>query len=142
MVVSFRCTSLQHPKQKKRTLSDSRVCPVVSLEPFLGHSKTRHKQGPGDAPKSSASTHQRRQRQTIPPRKEASVSGYRNRSDQNNPRFAFSLENVAVGQNQWCHFGVGAPILVYSSGWIESDVHWGLTDLDFEKPMAMSELGV
>ena len=32
--------------------------------------------------------------------------------------------HVAVGQNQWCHFGVGAPpILVYFSG--DWDVHWG-----------------
>ena len=31
---------------------------------------------------------------------------------------------MAVGQNQWYHFGVGAlPILVYSSG--DWDVHWG-----------------
>ena len=31
---------------------------------------------------------------------------------------------VAVGQNQWYHFGVGAPpILVYFSG--DWDVHWG-----------------
>ena len=31
---------------------------------------------------------------------------------------------MAVGQNQWYHFGIGAPpILVYfSGGW---DVHWG-----------------
>ena len=30
----------------------------------------------------------------------------------------------AVGQNQWCHFGLGAPpILVYFSG--DWDVHWG-----------------
>ena len=31
---------------------------------------------------------------------------------------------MAVGQNQWHHFGVGAPpILVYFSG--DWDVHWG-----------------
>ena len=31
---------------------------------------------------------------------------------------------MAVGQNQWYHFGVGAPpILVYVSG--DWDVHWG-----------------
>ena len=31
---------------------------------------------------------------------------------------------MAVGQNQWYHFGVGAPpILVYSSG--DLDIHWG-----------------
>ena len=38
--------------------------------------------------------------------------------------------NMAVGQNQWYHFGVGAPpILVYFSG--DWDVHWGY-DLDFD----------
>ena len=32
---------------------------------------------------------------------------------------------MAVGQNQWYHFGVGAPpILVYVSG--DWDVHWGV----------------
>ena len=32
--------------------------------------------------------------------------------------------DLAVGQNQWYHFGVGAPhILVYFSG--DWDVHWG-----------------
>ena len=32
--------------------------------------------------------------------------------------------HMAVGQNQWYHFGVGAPpILVYFSG--DWDVHWG-----------------
>ena len=32
--------------------------------------------------------------------------------------------DLAVGQNQWDHFGVGAPpILVYFSG--DWDVHWG-----------------
>ena len=37
---------------------------------------------------------------------------------------------MAVGQNQWYHFGVGAPpILVYFS-W-DWDVHWGY-DLDFD----------
>ena len=31
---------------------------------------------------------------------------------------------MAVGQNQWYHFGAGAPpILVYFSG--DWDVHWG-----------------
>ena len=31
---------------------------------------------------------------------------------------------MAVGQNQWYHFGVGAPpILVYFS--VDWDVHWG-----------------
>ena len=34
------------------------------------------------------------------------------------------LKNMAVGQNQWWHFGVGAPpILVYVSG--DWDVLWG-----------------
>ena len=38
--------------------------------------------------------------------------------------------HMAVGQNQWYHFGVGAsPILVYFSG--DWDVHWGY-DLDFD----------
>ena len=37
---------------------------------------------------------------------------------------------MAVGQNQWYHFGVGAPpIFVYFS-W-DWDVHWGY-DLDFD----------
>ena len=32
--------------------------------------------------------------------------------------------DLAVGQNQWYHFGVGTPpILVYFSG--DWDVHWG-----------------
>ena len=36
----------------------------------------------------------------------------------------FVAEDVAVGQHQWYHFGVGAPpILVYFSG--DWDVHWG-----------------
>ena len=31
---------------------------------------------------------------------------------------------LAAGQNQWCHFGVGAaPILAYFSG--DWHVHWG-----------------
>ena len=31
---------------------------------------------------------------------------------------------MAVGHNQWYHFGIGAPpILVHSSG--DGDVHWG-----------------
>ena len=35
---------------------------------------------------------------------------------------------MAVGHNQWYHFGVGAPhVLVYFSG--DWDVHWGLTGL-------------
>ena len=37
---------------------------------------------------------------------------------------------MAVGQNRWYHFGVGAPpILVYFSG--DWDVHWGY-DLDLD----------
>ena len=48
---------------------------------------------------------------------------------------------MAVGQNQWYHFGVGAPpilgpILVVGLG----PVHWGLPDLDFEKPMAICDV--
>ena len=31
---------------------------------------------------------------------------------------------MAVGQHQWYHFGIGAPILIYSGDW---DVHWGIT---------------
>ena len=39
------------------------------------------------------------------------------------------VAHVAVGQNQWYHFWVGAqPMLVYSGDW---DVHWGY-DLAFE----------
>ena len=51
---------------------------------------------------------------------------------------------MAVGQNQWYHFGVGeltTHFRTYFCGRTESDVHWGLTDLDFEKPMAKSILG-
>ena len=45
-------------------------------------------------------------------------------------RNGISSLHLAVGHNRWYHFGVGAPpILVYFGGWIESDVHWGLTDL-------------
>ena len=32
---------------------------------------------------------------------------------------------MAVGQNQWYHFGVGAPpilVIYFNGGW---DVHWG-----------------
>ena len=37
-------------------------------------------------------------------------------------------QHVAVGQNRWYHFGVGAPlILVYFSG--DWDVHWGYGSL-------------
>ena len=37
--------------------------------------------------------------------------------------FCLTTAQVAVGQNQWYHFGVGAPpILVYFSG--DWDVHW------------------
>ena len=37
---------------------------------------------------------------------------------------AMRYSHLAVGQNQWCHFGVGAPpISVYFSG--DWDVHWG-----------------
>ena len=36
-----------------------------------------------------------------------------------------------MGQNQWYHFGVGAPpvLVFFSRDW---DVHWGLTDLGFD----------
>ena len=38
--------------------------------------------------------------------------------------FPGPVGKVAVGQNQWYHFGVGAPpILIYFSG--DWDVHWG-----------------
>ena len=38
--------------------------------------------------------------------------------------------HLAVGENQRCHFGIGAPpILVYFSG--DWDVHWGY-DLDVD----------
>ena len=41
-----------------------------------------------------------------------------------------AFEDMAMGQNQWYHFGVGAPlILVYLSG--DSDAHWGY-DLEFD----------
>ena len=42
---------------------------------------------------------------------------------------------MAVRQNQGYHFGVGEFTTHFRtdfSGWIESDVHWGLTDLDFD----------
>ena len=29
-----------------------------------------------------------------------------------------AARDVAVGQNEWYHFGIGAPILVHFSGWI------------------------
>ena len=41
--------------------------------------------------------------------------------------------HMAVGQNQWYHFGVGeftTYFAAYFSG--DWDVHWGLTDLDFD----------
>ena len=42
----------------------------------------------------------------------------------------FAGQEIAVGQNQWYHFGVGPPpILVYFSG--DWDVHWGY-NLDFD----------
>ena len=46
---------------------------------------------------------------------------------------------AAVVKPMGSHFGVGAfttHFRTYFSGWIESDVHWGLADLGFEKPMA------
>ena len=42
---------------------------------------------------------------------------------------------MAVGQNQWYHFGVGeftTHFRTHFSGWIESVVDWGLTDLDLD----------
>ena len=43
-----------------------------------------------------------------------------------NPSSRASDSQMAVGQNQWYHFGVGAPpILAYFSG--DWDVHWCLT---------------
>ena len=50
------------------------------------------------------------------------------------PSFCFKLHK-ALGQNQWYHFGVGeftTHFRTYFSGWIESDVHRGLTDLAFD----------
>ena len=46
-----------------------------------------------------------------------------------------ALGQMAVGQNQGYHFEPGeftTHFRTYFSGWIESDVHWGLTDLDFD----------
>ena len=41
-------------------------------------------------------------------------------------------------KNQWYHFGVGEFTTNFSLfQWLDWNVHWGLTDLDFEKPMAM-----
>ena len=46
------------------------------------------------------------------------------------PSTPHTVTQMAVGQNQWYHFGVGAPpILVYFSG--DWDVHWGY-DLGFD----------
>ena len=40
-----------------------------------------------------------------------------------------SPREMAVGQNQWYHFGIGAPpILVDFSG--DWDVHWGVRGFD------------
>ena len=51
-----------------------------------------------------------------------------------------SLLHVAVGQDQWYHFRVGAPpILIYSGG--DWDVHWGY-DLDFDPRPCWQWLGV
>ena len=47
-----------------------------------------------------------------------------------------------AGQNQGYHFGVDeftTHFRTYLSGWIESDVHWGLTDLDFD-PWALRQV--
>ena len=44
----------------------------------------------------------------------------------NNPLPCSDACNMAVGQNQWYHFGIGArPILVNFSG--DWDVHWGVS---------------
>ena len=41
------------------------------------------------------------------------------------PKGFEDVTHLAVGQNRWYHFGVGAPpILVYSGDW---NVHWGAT---------------
>ena len=45
------------------------------------------------------------------------------------PDFCFTTK-MAVGQNQWYHFGAGAPTLVDFSG--DWDVHRGLSGLDFD----------
>ena len=58
------------------------------------------------------------------PRRRGGPFGDLRRGDQPQHRGAESKIDLAVGQNQWYHFGVGAPpILVYFSGsW---DVYWG-----------------
>ena len=46
-------------------------------------------------------------------------------------------EQLAVGQNQWYHFGVGAPpILVYFSG--DWDVQWGYGLLTHQSKVAVN----
>ena len=51
------------------------------------------------------------------------------------------VHEVAVGQNQWYHFGVGAPpILVYFSG--DWDVHWGLTGLLTHGEVCLCSFGI
>ena len=56
-----------------------------------------------------------------------------------------AISHMAVGQNQWCHFGVGAPpILVSFSG--DWDVPWGY-DLDFDpwpyrQPSYQQQIGI
>ena len=48
------------------------------------------------------------------------------------PKTMRYFSHVAVGQNQWYNFGVGAPpILEPILVGIESDVHWGY-DVDFD----------
>ena len=53
--------------------------------------------------------------------------------------------HLAAGQNQWYHFGVGAPpILVYFS-WDDWDVHWGyrvLTHGQLYMPLFMEPMGI
>ena len=43
---------------------------------------------------------------------------------------ASTYTQVAVGQNQWYQFGVGAPPILVDFSW-DWDVHWGY-DLDFD----------
>ena len=45
------------------------------------------------------------------------------RNSRERPKNVDLSEHMAVGQNQWYHFGGAPPILVYFSG--DWDVHWG-----------------
>ena len=42
-----------------------------------------------------------------------------------NPAMLMSLSYVAVGPNQWYHFGVGAPPILEKQKRGDWDVHWG-----------------